>query len=120
MIENSRVSSHPVAIGAVIAGLVLVLAITQGDQEALAEFAGEILTEIIFVLLPLSIILTIQYISSVNRSVASVNVPKSDANSIHRASGSPVGVALVIMLVLFLLYYKRSVFGGDDDDDSDD
>ncbi|CAL0325802.1 unnamed protein product [Lupinus luteus] len=37
-------------------------------------------------------------------------------DSIHRASGSPVGVALFLVLILFLLYNRFSIFGGADDE----
>ncbi|KAM3707743.1 hypothetical protein ACB098_02G048000 [Castanea mollissima] len=38
-----------------------------------------------------------------------------EPDTIHRVSGSPFGVALVLVLILFLLYNRFSIFGGGDD-----
>nr|XP_043629651.1 uncharacterized protein LOC122600937 [Erigeron canadensis] len=85
--------------------------------EAVTEFISELLSPFGLLLLPIVLLLVIQYLSSESGSFVSGIFSSGEPNSIHRASGSPVGVALVLLLVLFLLYNKFSIFGGDDDSD---
>ncbi|KAG6435446.1 hypothetical protein SASPL_100320 [Salvia splendens] len=83
--------------------------------EAVTEFIAEMLSPVGLLLLPIVLLLTIQFLSSDTGSFVSTIFSTGEPNSIHRASGSPLGVAFVLILVLFLLYNRVSIFGGDDD-----
>lgn len=116
MIEERRAGTPHAAILAVVVVLVLVVPTLLGDQgEALTEFIAEMLSPVGLLLLPIVLLLTIQFLSSDNGSFVAGIFSSGEPNSIHRASGSPVGVALVLLLVLVLLYNRVSIFGGDDD-----
>uniref|UniRef100_A0A251VBN5 Uncharacterized protein n=1 Tax=Helianthus annuus TaxID=4232 RepID=A0A251VBN5_HELAN len=94
MIEDQRGGAPYGILLAVVVFILIGIPMFLGDGgEALTEFIAELLS-------PLGLIFS-----------------AGEPNSIHRASGSPVGVALVLLLVLFLLYNKFSIFGGDDDSD---
>ncbi|KAM7463085.1 hypothetical protein LguiA_031206 [Lonicera macranthoides] len=117
MIEESRGPPYGILLIVVVA-LVFVIPSIIGDQaEALTEFFAELLSPIGLLLLPIGLLLVIQFLSSGNSSLVSSIFPTGQQNDIHRASGSPFGVALFLVLVLFLLYNKFSLFGGDDDSD---
>lgn len=89
-----------------------------GDgAEALTEFIAELLTPLGLLLLPIILLLVIQFLSSDSGSFVSGIFSSGEPNSIHRVSGSPVGVAFVLVIVLFLLYNKFSIFGGDEGSD---
>ncbi|XP_057772369.1 uncharacterized protein LOC130991930 [Salvia miltiorrhiza] len=116
MIEERRAGPPHAAILAVVVVLVMVVPTLLGDQgEALTEFIAELLSPVGLLLLPIVLLLTIQFLSSDTGSFVAAVFSTGEPNSIHRASGSPVGVALVLILVLFLLYNRVSIFGGDDD-----
>ncbi|KAL3812897.1 hypothetical protein ACJIZ3_014165 [Penstemon smallii] len=116
MIEERRAGAPHAAILAVVVVLVMVVPTLLGDQgEALTEFIAELLSPVGLLLLPIILLLTIQFLSSESGSFVAGIFSTGEPNSIHRASGSPVGVALFLVLVLFLLYNKFSIFGGDDD-----
>ncbi|PIN01291.1 hypothetical protein CDL12_26199 [Handroanthus impetiginosus] len=116
MIEDRRAGPPHDAILAVVVVLVLVLPTLLGDQgEAITEFIAELLSPVGLLLLPIVLLLTIQFLSSDSGSFISSLFSCGEPNSIHRVSGSPVGVALFLLLVLFLLYNRVSIFGGDDD-----
>ncbi|KAL3648677.1 hypothetical protein CASFOL_005080 [Castilleja foliolosa] len=116
MIEERRAGAPHAAILAAVVVLVVVVPTLLGDQgEALTEFIAELLSPIGLLLLPICLLLTIQFLSSDSGSFVSGIFSTGEPNSIHRVSGSPVGVALVLVLVLFLLYNRVSIFGGDDD-----
>ncbi|KAK1418984.1 hypothetical protein QVD17_28138 [Tagetes erecta] len=88
-----------------------------GDgAEALTEFITELLTPLGLLLVPIILLLVIQFLSSDYGSFVS-GIFSGEANSIHRVSGSPLGVVFVLVLVLFLLYNKFSIFGGDEGSD---
>lgn len=102
----------------VVVVLVVVVPSLLGDQgEALTEFIAELLSPVGLLLLPILLLLTIQFLSSDSGSFISSIFSTGGPESIHRASGSPVGVALFLVLVLFLLYNRISIFGGDDEDE---
>ncbi|KAK1430494.1 hypothetical protein QVD17_13276 [Tagetes erecta] len=103
---------------AVVVIILISIPIFLGDGgEAVTDFITELLTPFGLLLLPIILLLAIQYLSSDSGSFVSSIFSTGEPNSIHRASGSPVGVALLLVLVLFLLYNKFSIFGGDDDSD---
>ncbi|CAA2985914.1 uncharacterized protein LOC111396584 [Olea europaea subsp. europaea] len=116
MIEDRRVGPPHAAILAVVVVLVVVVPTLLGDQgEALTEFIAELLSPVGLLLLPIILLLIIQFLSSDSGSFVSSIFSTGEPNTIHRVSGSPVGVALVLVLVLFLLYNRVSIFGGDDE-----
>lgn len=89
-----------------------------GDQgEAITEAISELLSPVGLLLLPIALLLAIQFLSSDRGSFVSSIFYTGEPDSIHRVSGSPVGVALLLILVLFLLYNRVSIFGGGDDDE---
>ncbi|XP_047951185.1 uncharacterized protein LOC125196633 [Salvia hispanica] len=113
MIEEQRAGAPHAAILAVVVLLVMVVPTLVGDQgEALTEFIAELVSPVGMLLIPIVLLLTIQFLSS---DTGSFVFSTGEPNSIHRASGSPVGVAFVLILVLFLLYNRLSIFGGGHD-----
>ncbi|KAL0376436.1 UNVERIFIED_CONTAM: hypothetical protein Scaly_0761200 [Sesamum calycinum] len=116
MIEDRRAGPPHAAILAAVVVLVMVVPTLLGDQgEALTDFIAELLSPVGLLLLPIVLLLTIQFLSSDSGSFVAGIFSTGEPNSIHRVSGSPVGVALFLLLVLFLLYNRVSIFGGDDD-----
>ncbi|KAK4425867.1 hypothetical protein Salat_1780700 [Sesamum alatum] len=116
MIEERRAGPPHAAILAAVVVLVMVVPTLLGDQgEALTDFIAELLSPVGLLLLPIVLLLTIQFLSSDSGSFIAGIFSTGEPNSIHRVSGSPVGVALFLLLVLFLLYNRVSIFGGDDD-----
>ena len=101
---------------AVVVVIVIVVPFLVGDQgEALTEAISELLSPLGLLLLPIILLLTIQFLSSDRGSFISSIFSTGEPDSIHRVSGSPVGVALFLVIILFLLYNRVSIFGGDDD-----
>ncbi|KAJ0769753.1 hypothetical protein HanLR1_Chr03g0116151 [Helianthus annuus] len=118
MIEDQRGGAPYGILLAVVVFILIEIPMFLGDGgEALTEFIAELLSPLGLLLLPIILLLAIQYLSSDSGSFVSSIFSAGEPSSIHRASGSPVGVALVLVLVLFLLYNKFSIFGGDDDSD---
>ncbi|KAL8481507.1 hypothetical protein ACS0TY_027859 [Phlomoides rotata] len=116
MIEDRRAGPPHAAIIAIVVVLVMVVPTLLGDQgEAVTEFIAELLSPVGLLLLPIVLLLTIQFLSSDSGSFVAALFSTGEPNSIHRASGSPFGVALFLVLVLILLYNRVSIFGGDDD-----
>lgn len=119
MIEERRGGSRPPhgVLLAVVVGIVVVVPFLVGDGgEALTGAISDMLTPVGLLLLPIVLLLTIQFLSSDRGSFVSAIFSNSgEPESIHRVSGSPVGVALFLALILFLLYSRVSIFGGDDD-----
>ncbi|KAL4285295.1 hypothetical protein GQ457_16G030880 [Hibiscus cannabinus] len=104
---------HGVILAVVVFIVVLAPFLTGDQGEAITEAISELLTPLGLLLLPLLLLLAIQFLSSDRRYVVSTGQP----DTIHRLSGSPVGVGLFLLLVLSLLYYRVSIFGGGDDSD---
>ncbi|OVA02644.1 hypothetical protein BVC80_9091g155 [Macleaya cordata] len=104
---------------AVVVGLVVMVPILLGDQgEALTEAITELLSPFGLLMVPVVLLLVIQFLSSDRASALSsiFSASTGEPDSIHRLSGSPVGVALVLLIVLFLLYNRFSLFGSEEDD----
>ena len=105
---------------AVVLGLVVAGPLFIGDGgEAITGAVAELLGPTGLLLLPVSLILVIRILSS-NRgaaALADVFALGGSPDSVHRLGGSPVGVALALMLIVVLLYYRTSLFGGDGGDD---
>ncbi|XP_021637182.1 uncharacterized protein LOC110633048 [Hevea brasiliensis] len=101
---------------AVVVCMVVLAPFLLGDQgEAITEAIAELLSPVGLLLLPIVLLLTIQYLSSDHGSFVSTIFSTGEPDTIHRVSGSPVGVALFLVLILFLLYNRMSIFGSDDD-----
>ncbi|XP_010259562.1 PREDICTED: uncharacterized protein LOC104598951 [Nelumbo nucifera] len=116
MIEERRGAPHGVLL-AVVVGLVVVVPVLLSEQgEALTGAISEILSPVGLLLVPIVLLLLIQFLSSDRGTVISNIFSTGEPDSIHRLSGSPVGVALFLVLLLFLLYNRISLFGSDDDD----
>ncbi|XP_022760582.1 uncharacterized protein LOC111306866 [Durio zibethinus] len=102
---------------AVVVGIVVLAPFLFGDQgEAITEAISELLSPVGLLLLPIILLLTIQFLSSDRASfVSTIFSSTGEPDTIHRVSGSPVGVALFLVLILFLLWHRVSIFGGGDD-----
>ncbi|KAK9288831.1 hypothetical protein L1049_017296 [Liquidambar formosana] len=115
MIEERRGPPHGILL-AVVIGIVVGVPFLVGDQgEALTEAISELLSPVGLLLLPVVLLLIIQFLSSDRGSFVSSIFSTGEPDSIHRVSGSPFGVALFLVLLLFLLYNRVSIFGGNDD-----
>ncbi|GMP76532.1 hypothetical protein CsSME_00033159 [Camellia sinensis var. sinensis] len=116
MIEERQGPPYAVLL-AVVVVLLMVVPTMLGDQgEAITGFIAELLSPVGLLLLPIVLLLVIHFLSSDSGgSVISSIFSTGEPDSIHRAGGSPVGVALVLFIVLFLLYNRFSIFGGEDD-----
>ncbi|KAL4565789.1 hypothetical protein LXL04_029895 [Taraxacum kok-saghyz] len=117
MIEERRGAPYGILLAVVVVVLVGIPILLGDGGEAVTEFITELLSPLGLLLLPIVLLLVIQYLSSDSGSFVANIFSTGEPNSIHRASGSPVGVGLVLLLVLFLLYNKFSIFGGDEDSD---
>ncbi|KAK6913759.1 hypothetical protein RJ641_021080 [Dillenia turbinata] len=114
MIEDQRGGPpHGVLLLAVVV-LVMAAPILIGDGEAITEAISELLSPIGLLLLPIILLLAIQFLSSDRASFISGLFSTGEPDTIHRVSGSPVGVALFLFLVLFLLYNRSGDSGGDE------
>lgn len=116
MIEEGRAAPPHGILLAVVVCTVVSVPLLLGDQgEAITEAISELFNPIALLLLPIILLLVIQFLSSDRGSLISTIFFNGEPDSLHRASGSPFGVALFLLLILFLLYNKVSIFGGDDD-----
>ncbi|KAF7145369.1 hypothetical protein RHSIM_Rhsim04G0223700 [Rhododendron simsii] len=120
MIEDRRGGGGAphAAIFAVVVVAVVVISVVLGDQgQVLTDFIAELLSPVGLLLLPIGLLLVIVFLSSDAGSAFSGLFSTGEPDTIHRVSGSPVGVALFLALLLFLLYSRVSIFGGDDGSD---
>ncbi|EXB74765.1 hypothetical protein L484_023507 [Morus notabilis] len=117
MIEQERHGGapHGVLLAVVVAIVVLVPFLLGDRGEAVTEAISELLSPVGLLLLPIGLLLTIQFLSSERGSFVAAIFSTGEPDSIHRISGSSLGVALFLILLLFLLYNRVSIFGGDDD-----
>ncbi|XP_016482905.1 uncharacterized protein LOC107803652 [Nicotiana tabacum] len=113
--QQHRGPPHGVLLAVVVIAVMLVPTLLGENGEAITDFISDLLTPVGLLLLPIILLLTIQFLSSDSGSFISSIFSTGEPNSIHRVSGSPVGVALFLALILFLLYNRVSIFGGDDD-----
>lgn len=116
MIEERQGGAPHGILLAVVVAIVVIVPFLLGDQgEAITEAISELLSPLGLLLLPIILLLTIQFLSSDRGSFIASIFSTGEPDTIHRVSGSPVGVALFLILLLFLLYNRVSIFGGDDD-----
>ncbi|KAH6776989.1 transmembrane protein [Perilla frutescens var. hirtella] len=116
MAEERRTGPPHAAVIAAVAVVVMVLPTLIGDQcGAVTDFIAELLSPVGLLLLPITLLLAIQFLSSDAGSFVAGMFSSGDRSSIHRATGSTAGVAVFLLLVLLLLYSRVSIFSGDDD-----
>ncbi|XP_021692871.1 uncharacterized protein LOC110673930 [Hevea brasiliensis] len=106
---------HGIILAVVVCTVVLAPFLLGDQGEAITEAITELLSPVGLLLLPIILLLIIQFLSSDRGSFVSTIFSTGEPDTIHRVSGSPVGVALFLVLILFLLYNRMSIFGGDDD-----
>ncbi|RWR76508.1 hypothetical protein CKAN_00495100 [Cinnamomum micranthum f. kanehirae] len=98
--------------------LALVLGIVVGSPFLIGDGGGaisDIITGIFgpagLLLLPVILLILIHFLSSDRAAALSRIFSPTERQSIHSVGGSPVGVALFLLLILFLLYHRTSLFG---------
>lgn len=115
MLEATEGRSAPygllfaLVVGLVAAGPVLF------DGEAILESFSDVLSPLGLLLVPVLLLLLIRVLSS-DRCASFSDILAAEPDSIHRVGGSPVGVALLLLLLIVLLYSRVSLFGSGDDD----
>ncbi|XP_052189498.1 uncharacterized protein LOC127799476 [Diospyros lotus] len=120
MIEERRAGApYGVLLVVVVVALMVMPSLLEDKGEAVTEFIAELLSPVGLLFLPIVLLLVIQFLSSESGSFVSTLFSTGEPNTIHRVSGSPVGVALFLLLFVFLLYNRVSIFGGGDDDSGD-
>ncbi|KAL6657174.1 hypothetical protein ACP70R_004954 [Stipagrostis hirtigluma subsp. patula] len=105
---------------AVVLGLVVAGPLFLGDGgEAITDAIAELLGPAGLLLLPVALIIVIRVLSSDRGAAALSDILAfgRSPHAVHGAGGSPIGVALVLLLILTLLYYRSSLFGDGGDDD---
>ncbi|KAM0984916.1 hypothetical protein ACFX13_012465 [Malus domestica] len=120
MIDQERPAGtppHGILLAVVVVAVIMVPYFLGDQGEAITEAISELLSPLGLLLLPIILLLTIQFLSSDSGSFVSSLFSTGEPDTIHRVSGSPVGVALFLVLVIFLLYNRVSIFGGGDDGD---
>ncbi|KAB1227912.1 hypothetical protein CJ030_MR1G013792 [Morella rubra] len=75
--------------------------------DAVMATASELLQRLL-VISPLLLVIAVHWLST--GSHLSLPMPGSEPGAIHRAGGSPWGVAFVLMLLFFLISYQGVVF----------
>lgn len=116
MIEERRTGApHGILLAVVVVFVVLIPTLFGDQGEVITDAIAELLSPVGLILLPIVLLLLIQFLSSDRGSVISSVLSVGEPDTIHRVSGSPFGVALFLILILFLLYNRVSIFGGDDD-----
>ncbi|KAF8017391.1 hypothetical protein BT93_H2534 [Corymbia citriodora subsp. variegata] len=109
----------------VVVGVVVLGPYILGEQgQAMFDAVVELLSPASLLIFTVVLLLTIQFISSNRRAQFPPGCPPyGEPDPLERYFGgspSPIGVALVLVLVLFLLQNKVSLFGGGEDDGGDE
>ncbi|KAK7829397.1 hypothetical protein CFP56_029442 [Quercus suber] len=76
--------------------------------DAIMATASELLQRLL-VISPLLLVIAVHWLST--GSHFNLPIPGSEPGAIHRAGGSPWGVAFVLLLLLFLISYQPSLHG---------
>ncbi|KAK4607986.1 hypothetical protein RGQ29_001704 [Quercus rubra] len=76
--------------------------------DAVMATAAELLQRLL-VISPLLLVIAVHWLST--GSHFNLPMPGSEPGAIHRAGGSPWGVAFVLLLLLFLISYQPSLHG---------
>ena len=97
---------------AVVVGLLVAWPLFLGGSreaviDTIAKAIAELLGPVGLLLLPLGLLLLIHLLSS-----------DAAPDALHHVAGSPICVALMLVLILAFLYYRSALFrsGGDDDE----
>lgn len=112
-------------IMAVVVGLVVGGPLFLGDGgEAITSAIADLLGPTGLLLLPVALILVIRVLSSSDHRgpaavIADALALGGSPDSLHRAGGSPLGVALALALIAALLYYRSALLGGGDGGDDE-
>lgn len=116
MIEDRRSGPPHAAILAAVAVAVMVLPTLIGDQcGAVTDFVAELLSPLGLLLLPITLILAIRFLSSDSGALFAGIFSPADPRRAASGVGSTAGVVVFSLLVLLLLYSRVSIFSGDDD-----
>lgn len=114
MLEDRQAGPPHGLLLAIVVAVVVAVPFLIGEQgEAIPESISGLLSPVGLLLLPIGLLLAIQFLSSDRAAVFSRIFSTGGPDSIHQVSGSPLGVALFLILILFLLYNRFSIFGGE-------
>ncbi|KAK1256537.1 hypothetical protein QJS04_geneDACA007256 [Acorus gramineus] len=117
----ARGPPHALILGAVIVfAMVLPFLLGEDGLSVIPDFISDAFGAPVFLLLPVLLLLVIRFLSSDRGTALSdVFLAGGQQDTIHRVGGSPVGVAVVLVVLLLLLYFRVSLFrgGGDDGDE---
>ncbi|OIW03347.1 hypothetical protein TanjilG_00618 [Lupinus angustifolius] len=100
MLEE-RGAPHGILLAEVVA-IVVVVPFLVGDGEAITKFIYDLISPIGLLLLPIILLLTIQFLSSDCGSFISSIFTSGETDSIHQVGGSLFGVAIFLILIHFL------------------
>lgn len=76
--------------------------------DAVMATVSELLQRLL-VISPLLLVIVVHWLST--GSQVNIGIPGSEPGAIHRAGGSPWGVAFVLVLLFFLISYQPSFLG---------
>ncbi|MED6144945.1 hypothetical protein PIB30_020240 [Stylosanthes scabra] len=108
---------HGILLAVVVAIVVAVPFLVTADY--FTEAFSDLITPFGQFLLPILLLIAIHFLSSDRASfISAMFSTTAEPDSIHHLSGSPVGIALVLLLILILLYSRVSFFGNHDSGDS--
>ncbi|GMH29306.1 hypothetical protein Nepgr_031149 [Nepenthes gracilis] len=114
MIEEGRAPPHGILL-AVVVILVMAGPGLIGDSQAITEAISNLVSPVGLPFLPIILLLAIRFLSSDRASVLSRIFYPGEQDSIHRISGSPIGVGLFLLVLMCLVYYRISFSGSDGD-----
>lgn len=103
---NIHISTQTVLVVAMI-GMVLAVPLYSTVLEQMEEISPTMV-----MLSPVMLLILIRWLSYRNTRRSPLFFSEVDPSSIHRAGGSPVGVAFILLLVLLMIWYQSS---GEDD-----
>ena len=105
---NIHISTQTILVVAMI-GIVLAVPLYSTMLEQMEEISPTML-----MLSPVILLILIRWLSHRNSTRRSFFFSEVDPSSIHRAGGSPVGVAIILSLVLLMIWYQS------EEDDSEE
>ncbi|XP_047962004.1 uncharacterized protein LOC125206825 [Salvia hispanica] len=121
MIEDRRGGPPHAAVLAAVVLVVMLLPTLIGDQcDALLSTVAELLNPLGLLLLPITLILAIHFLSSAAGSSVAGIFSTANPSYIHTAgggAGSTTGIVVFLLLLLMLLCTRVSIFSGSNDDD---
>ncbi|KAI4338521.1 hypothetical protein MLD38_023570 [Melastoma candidum] len=114
--EARRGAPHGVILAIVVAAVTAFPHVIGEPGEVILEAISELFTPVGLLILAVTLLLTIQVLSSDRSDVLRGFFT---AEGICGSRDSPVGVVLFLLIVLFLLYNRGSLLGGGDDGDDE-